>query len=151
MLVSGRVALLLPSIEMMVTMLGQSLALTCTHSNPRLMHFRTWCASNDSLYTGSVSSIHLPSTHKCHAYKKFNSVNVWIPQKRRFTCSCMSFRFIHFPTGMLNVGKGKTRVLLPSDNFYEKHTKTEDIGFLREVYMQCIFRRHISTAFANAY
>lgn len=49
------------------------------------------------------------------------------------------------------LGRVKPGVLLPSDNFYEKHAKIEDIGFLREVSMQCIFRPHISTAFANAY
>ena len=56
------------SIETTSTMLGLSVAWSCTHKRPTWMHLNTSDGRHDpSSIVGSISSKPLPSFHNCHA------------------------------------------------------------------------------------
>ena len=68
---SAGIIVSLLSIATTSTMVGRSIAFSCTHNSAMLMPFiisTEWVLGTKD---ASTRSAHLPSSHSCHAYKKF--------------------------------------------------------------------------------
>lgn len=70
-------------------MVGRSHAFSCVQSNAMLMHLIISCGWFLGTNDASTRSVHLPSSHNCHAYFKFNNTTPVVKQLKNinFTCS----------------------------------------------------------------